>query len=457
MTTEEKEHLSERLVSNNLAKLRLLTKDVLPEILADIINESKDIDAYKVFQVLEPEKAIKTFENLDYKIQNKLLSSFTIEQLSSTLNKLSPDDRTALFERLPEKKLQKFLSILSDEERKVALSLLKYPENSIGRLMTPDFISVKEEWTVQQVLDYIRLHGKNSETLNMVYVTDHDGYLIDDIRVRQFLLAPLDHHVSELMDRKFFFLHAKDDQEVAVNIFKQSNRNALPVTDFNGLLLGIITVDDVIDVMEEEDTEDIHKFGGTQALEEPYLNVSLNKLIRKRAGWLVLLFLGEMLTASAMSYFEDEISKAVVLVLFIPLIISSGGNSGSQAATLIVRAMALREVTLDLWWKVIKREIVSGFFLGLILGIIGFIRIAAWNAYTNIYGEQWLALAITVSVSLTCVVMWGTLSGSFMPMVMKRLGFDPAASSAPFVATMVDVTGLVIYFSVAMLAMRGVM
>ncbi|HLG34578.1 MAG TPA: CBS domain-containing protein, partial [Bacteroidia bacterium] len=299
MTTEEKEHLSERLVSNNLAKLRLLTKDVLPEILADIINESKDIDAYKVFQVLEPEKAIKTFENLDYKIQNKLLSSFTIEQLSSTLNKLSPDDRTALFERLPEKKLQKFLSILSDEERKVALSLLKYPENSIGRLMTPDFISVKEEWTVQQVLDYIRLHGKNSETLNMVYVTDHDGYLIDDIRVRQFLLAPLDHHVSELMDRKFFFLHAKDDQEVAVNIFKQSNRNALPVTDFNGLLLGIITVDDVIDVMEEEDTEDIHKFGGTQALEEPYLNVSLNKLIRKRAGWLVLLFLGEMLTASA--------------------------------------------------------------------------------------------------------------------------------------------------------------
>ena len=457
MTTEDKEHLSARLVSNNLAKLRLLTKEVLPEELAEIINENKDIDANKVFQVLEPEKAIRTFENLDFKIQNSLLSSFTIEQLSSTLNKISPDDRTALFERLPEEKLRKFLSILSDEERKVAQSLLKYPENSIGRLMTPDFVSVKEEWTVQQVLDYIRQHGKNSETLNLVYVTDHDGFLIDDIRVREFLLAPLDKKVSELMDRQYFFLNAKDDQEKAVNVFKQSNRNALPVTDFNGLLIGIITVDDVIDVMEEEDTEDIQKFGGTAALDEPYLNISLNKLIRKRAGWLVILFFGEMLTATAMSYFEDEISKAIVLVLFIPLIISSGGNSGSQAATLIVRAMALGEVTLDLWWKVIRREIVAGFFLGLILGIIGFIRIVAWNSFTNIYGEHWLALAITVSVSLTCVVMWGTFSGSVMPMVMKRLGFDPAASSAPFVATLVDVTGLVIYFSVAMVAMKGVM
>jgi magnesium transporter len=457
MTTEEKDLYAQRLVSNNLAKLRLLSRELLPEELAEIINENKDIDANKVFQVLDPERAIATFENLDFEIQNKLLSSFTFDQLQSTLNKLSPDDRTALFERLPDKKLEKFLSILSDEERKVAQSLLKYPENSIGRLMTPDFISVKEEWTVQQVLDYIRANGKNSETMNLVYVTDQNGFLIDDIRAREFLLAPLDKKVSELMDYIYFHLNAKDDQEKAVNIFKQSNRNALPVTDFNGLLLGIITVDDVIDVMEEEDTEDIQKFGGTAALEEPYLNVSLRKLISKRAGWLIILFLGEMLTASAMSYFEEEITKAVVLALFIPLIISSGGNSGSQAATLIIRAMALGEVTLDLWWKVIKREIVAGFFLGLILGIIGFFRIAVWNAYTNIYGEHWQALAVTVSVSLTFVVMWGTLSGSFMPMVMKRLGFDPAASSAPFVATLVDVTGLVIYFSVAMVAMKGVM
>jgi len=457
MTSEEKDLYAARLVSNNLAKLRLLSKELLPEELAEIINENKDIDAKKVFQVLDPEKAIHTFENLEFDIQNELLSSFTFDQLSATLNKISPDDRTALFENLPDKKLQKFLSILSDEERKVAQSLLNYPENSIGRLMTPDFVSVKEDWTVSQVLDYIRSHGKDSETLNLVYVTDQNGFLIDDIRVREFLLAPVDKKVSELMDRQFFALSAKDDQETAVDVFKQSNRNALPVTDFNGLLLGIITVDDVIDVIEEEDTEDIQKFGGTEALDEPYLKISLVSLIRKRAGWLTVLFLGEMLTASAMGYFQDEIAKAVVLVLFIPLIISSGGNSGSQAATLIIRAMALGEITLDLWWSVIKRELVAGFFLGLILGIIGFLRIAAWSMYSNIYGEHWMLVAITVAVSLTGVVIWGTLSGSVMPMVMKRLGFDPAASSAPFVATLVDVTGLVIYFSVAMIVMRGAM
>src|SRR6185369_936719 len=288
LAEDEKKLLAARLTSGNLAKLRILTNSILPEELAEIINENKEIDYKKIFQVLEPEKAIRTFENLDFEIQNDLLSTFTIEQLSSTLNKISPDDRTALFERLPEEKLQKFLSILSDEERKVAQILLKYPENSIGRLMTPDFVSVKEDWTVSQVLDHIRKYGKDSETLSLVYVTDAQGFLIDDIRVRYILLAPLDKKVSDLMDRQFVFLNARDDQEVAVNVFKQSNRNALPVTDFNGLLLGIITADDVIDVMEEEDTEDIQKLGGTEALDEPYLKISLSKLIRKRAVWLVI-------------------------------------------------------------------------------------------------------------------------------------------------------------------------
>jgi magnesium transporter len=457
LAEDEKKLLAARLTSGNLAKLRILTNSILPEELAEIINENKEIDYKKLFQVLEPDKAIHTFENLDFEIQNDLLSSFTIEQLSATLNKISPDDRTALFERLPEEKLQKFLSILSDEERKVAQTLLKYPEHSIGRLMTPDFVSVKEDWTVSQVLDHIRKYGKDSETLAMVYVTDAQGFLIDDIRVRYILLAPLDKKVSDLMDRQFVSLNAKDDQEAAVNAFKQSNRNALPVTDFNGLLLGIITADDVIDVMEEEDTEDIQKLGGTEALDEPYLKISLSKLIRKRAVWLVILFLGEMLTATAMAYFENEIAKAVVLVLFIPLIISSGGNSGSQAATLIIRAMALGEVTIQNWWKVVRRELVSGFFLGIVLGAIGFLRIAVWSAFTNLYGEHWLLVAFTVSFSLIGVVIWGTLSGSMLPLILKKAGLDPAVSSAPFIATLVDVTGLVIYFSVAMLVMRGIL
>jgi magnesium transporter len=289
----------------------------------------------------------------------------------------------------------------------------------------------------------------------MVYVTDNHGYLIDDIRLREILLSPPDKKISELMDKNFISLNARDDQEVAIDIFKQTNRIALPVTDFHGLLLGIITIDDVVDVIEEEDTEDIQKFGGSEALDEPYLKISLRKMVSKRAGWLVVLFLGEMLTASAMGYFNNELNKAVVLALFVPLIISSGGNSGSQAATLIIRAMTLGEITLENWWKVMRREILSGLALGSILGVIGFIRISVWTLFTNIYGPHWFLVAVTVSLTLLGVVVWGTLSGSMLPILLKKLGKDPAVSSAPFIATLVDVTGLVIYFSIAFIILRG--
>ncbi|MBL0257050.1 MAG: magnesium transporter [Bacteroidetes bacterium] len=452
---QEKELLAERMVTGNLYKLKHLTESVQPEELAELINESKHIDVRKVFQVLEAEKAIKTFENLDFDIQEELLGTFSVEQLSHTLNQISPDDRTALFEKLSQETLQKYLSLLSDEERKTANQLLQYPEDSIGRLMTPDFISVKEDWTIQQVLDYIRKYGKDSETLNVIYVTDPKGFLQDDIKVRDFLLAPLDKKVGDLMTRQVVALYARDDQEKAIDIFKQTNRVALPVTDFNGLLLGIVTFDDMMDVIEEEDTEDIQKFGGTEALSEPYLKVSLREMVSKRAGWLIILFLGEMLTASAMGFFNDELNKAVVLALFVPLIISSGGNSGSQAATLIIRAMALGEITLSNWWRVMRREFLSGLLLGTLLGLIGFMRIAAWTLFTDLYGPHWLLIAFTVGFTLIGVVLWGTLSGSMLPMLLKKLGFDPAVSSAPFIATLVDVTGLIIYFSIAFLILKG--
>ncbi len=452
---DEKELLAERLITGNLYKLKQLTATVQPEELAELINDSKNIDYIKIFQVLDAEKAIKTFENLEFDKQKELLLSFSIEQLSSTLNQLSPDDRTALFEKLPHETLQQYLSLLSDEERKTANQLLQYPEDSIGRLMTPDFLSVKEDWNVLQVLDYIRKYGNNSETISNVYVTDSNGFLIDDIKVREFLITPLDKKVSELMDKQFIFLNARDDQENAIEAFKQSNRTALPVTDFKGLLVGIITIDDVIDLIEEEDTEDIHKIGGTQALDEPYLKIALNKMIQKRAGWLVVLFIGETLTASAMGFFNDELEKAVVLTLFVPLIISSGGNSGSQAATLIIRAMALGEITWSDWWHVIRREMISGITLGSILGIIGFVRIAAWSQFTTIYGPHWLLLAFTVSFALIGVVIWGTIMGSMIPMLLKKIGQDPAVSSAPFIATLVDVTGLIIYFTLAFLILKG--
>jgi magnesium transporter len=452
---DEKELLAERLVSGNMYKLRSLTAPLQPEELADILNNSKHIDYKKVFQALDPEKAIKTFENLDFSIQEELLQSFSVDQLTATLNLISPDDRTGLFEKLPEETLKTYLSLLSDEERKTAKQLLLYPEDSIGRLMTPDFISVKEDWSVRQVLDYIRLHGSNSETISNIYVTDLHGFLIDDIRVREFLIAPLDKKVSDLMDRTFVDLQARNDQETAIDIFKQTNRTALPVTDFNGLLLGIITIDDVVDVIEQEDTEDIQKIGGTEAFDEPYLKVAIGTMISKRAGWLVILFIGEMLTASALGFFTSELSKAIVLTLFIPLIISSGGNTGSQAATLIIRAMALGEITLRDWWHVMRREVVAGFVLGAILGALGFLRIALWTTFTPIYGPHWLLLGLTVFFTLIGVVLWGTISGSMIPMLLKKLGKDPAISSAPFIATLVDVTGLVIYFTVAFLILRG--
>lgn len=455
-TDEEKDILAERFATENLYKLKHLTAQLQPEQLADLLNTHRDINVSKVFQVLEPEKALRTFENLDFDNQENLLETFDVHRLTDTLNKLSPDDRTGLFEKLSPATVQKYLSLLSDEERKTANTLLQYPEKSIGRLMTPDFISVKEDWSVQHVLDYIRMHGRNSETLNVIYVTDYQGYLIDDIRVREFLVAPLDKTVGDLMDRQFIALNAKDDQEVAVKVFKQTNRVALPVTDYDGLLLGIITIDDVVDVMEAEATEDIQKIAGVEVLDEPYLTIALTKMIRKRAGWLIILFIGEMFTATAMSHFAIEIQKATILAIFIPLIISSGGNSGSQASTLIIRAIALGEVTLASWWKVIRREFVSGLMLGIVLGAIGFVRIMIWQKlHFYDYSSNWPIVGLTVFFSLIGVVLWGTMAGSLLPLFIKRLGGDPAVSSAPFIATLVDVTGIIIYFTVAFIVMRG--
>ena len=377
------------------------------------------------------------------------------EEVTSILNEMSPDDRTALLEELPSSAAKQLIMYLSAEERKVAQTLLNYPENSVGRLMTPDYVAVKPEWTVKEALDYIRENGNDSETLNLIYVVDSKGKLIDDIRIREFLLSPLDGKINDLMDENFIALHVADDQETAVEVFKKYDRVALPVVDAFGVLIGIVTVDDVLDVAEEEATEDIHKLGGVEALEESYATISLFDMVKKRAGWLSILFVGEMFTATAMGFFEGEISKAVVLALFVPLIISSGGNSGSQAATLVIRAISLGEITLRDWWKVMKREILTGLLLGAILAVIGFLRISIWQASSSMYGPDWFFVALTVSFALVGVVLWGTLIGSMLPIILKKLGFDPATSSAPFVATLVDVTGLVIYFSVAIVILRG--
>jgi magnesium transporter len=408
-----------------------------------------------LFRGCSKELAAAVFSYLEQPAKRKLLKTLTQPQAAELLNALSPDDRTAFLNELPLDLAMQLIALLNPEERRITQDLLAYPEHSVGRMMTLDFVAVHPEWTVRESLDYIRSHGFDRETLNMVYVTDAGGHLLDDVRVRRFLLADPETKVSALMDGNYATLAPADDREKALAVFRKYDRVALPVTGPDQRLIGIVTADDMLDVASEEATEDIQKLGGSEALDEPYTTIALAKMVKKRAGWLVVLFLGEMLTATAMSYFEDEIAKAVVLALFVPLIISSGGNAGSQAATLVIRALALGEFRLRDWWRVMRREFAAGLMLGAILGCIGFLRIVIWAQFSDIYGKHYLLVASTVGASLVGIVLWGSLMGSMLPLVLKKLGFDPATSSAPFVATLVDVTGLVIYFSVAFLILRG--
>jgi magnesium transporter len=425
-----------------------------PELAAALVDLRSD-DQVIAFRVLPRRLAAEVFEYMPADAQRALIKAMGQEDVAQLLNHMSPDDRTLLLSELPANVTKRLLSLLTPEERREAVTLLGYAPGTVGRLMTPHYIAVKEDWTVQQVLDYVREHGQDSETLNVIYVIDDAGVLIDDIRIREFLVVPTTKRVSDLMDRRYVTLKATDTQQRAVEVFRSEDRSALPVTDTTGVLIGIVTVDDALDVAEETATREFQLFGGSEALDEPYLQISRIRMVKKRAGWLVVLFLGEMLTATAMGFFEKEIARAVVLALFVPLIISSGGNSGSQASTLVIRALAVGELALGDVWRVVRRELFSGLVLGCILGAIGFLRISLWSAFSDLYGPHWLLVAFTVALSLIGVVLWGTLIGSFLPFVLRRLGFDPATSSAPFVATLVDVTGLIIYFTVGFLVLRG--
>ena len=455
MAVEPTPDLARIIEGRDFSVLQDTLKRVSPPDAASLI-ESLPVDQQVLaFRVLPRELAADVFEYLPLEAQERLLKAMAKEEVAKILNVMAPDDRTALLDELPATVTQQLLQLLTPEERSVAVTLLGYPEGSIGRLLTPDYVRVRPDWTMAYVLDHIRRYGHDSETLSIVYVIAERGRLIGEISIRKILLLPPDARVAEVMDGRVVALKATDTQESAIPVFQREDRVALPVTDSDGALIGIVTVDDVLDVAQSAATRTLQRFGGMEALDEPYLEMPLVSMIRRRASWLVVLFLGEMLTATAMGFFEREIQRAVVLALFVPLIISSGGNSGSQAATLVIRALALGEVTLRQWWQVTRREVWSGLALGGILGGIGFLRISIWSAFSDLYGPHWLLVAITVGAALVGVVLWGTLAGSMLPFVLRRFGFDPAASSAPFVATLVDVTGLVIYFSVAALILRG--
>ena len=452
-----KQHFNYLLESGNETAARQFLDHQNISDVADLINEFPEQEGY-IISHMSIHRAASVFKILDLSAQKHIIRELPPYKTAELLNVLSPDDRTDFLEELPSNAVRELIKLLDLEERKTTLSLLGYPEDSIGRLMTPDYVYVYPQNSVEEVFATIRKHGKDSETINVIYVINEKGELLDDIRIRDFILSQPDKKVADLMDNRVTSMNAYDDQEKASEIFKKENRVALPVVSQSNKLLGIVTIDDMLWVAEEEFSEDMQKMGGTEALEQPYLEIPLFKLFQKRIVWLVVLFLGEMLTATAMGYFQDEIAKAVVLALFVPLIISSGGNSGSQASTLIIQAMAVGEITIKDWWRVLRREILSGLLLGTALGLIGFLRVILWSQiFPDVYGIHYIEIGFVVGISLIGVVLWGTLSGSMLPIVLKRLGADPAVSSAPFVATLVDVTGLVIYFFTAFLFLKGLL
>src|SRR6201994_3215089 len=361
------EQFQEIIQSEDVLAIREFLNDQNISDVAELIFEFPEYEA-QIIGNMSTHRAASTFKILDFQTQKTIIQELPAFKTAELLNDLSADDRTAFLEELPSEVVKELIKTLDPEERKITLSLLGYPEGSVGRLMTPDYIAVQKDWTVREVIDHIREVGKDSETIDVIYVVDDKGVFIDDIRIREIILANPEKEIRDVIDNRHIALNVNDDQETASEAFKMNNRVALPVLDNNHVLMGIVTIDDVLWVAQEEFTEDIQKIGGTEALDEPYLEIPLVKLFKKRVVWLVVLFLSEMLTATAMNYFQDEMAKAGVLALFVPLIISSGGNSGSQASTLIIQAMALGEITIVDWWRVIRRELFSGLMLGTTLG-----------------------------------------------------------------------------------------
>ncbi len=443
------------IAERKLSILKEILSDWSPADIAELIIDLSEQEQVIIFRLLSNELAADTFEHLEVETQKDLLKAMAQSEVAAILNEMSPDDRTALLEELPSAAAKQLIQLLSSEERRIAQTLLGYPENSVGRLMTPDYIAIKPEWTIEETLKFIRENAEDKETLNIVYVIDEKGKLLDDIKLKDFILAEPNEKVVDIMDGNFVALNVHDDQEDAVEVFKKYDRIALPVVDKFNVLIGIVTVDDVLDVAEEEATEDIHKLAAVEAFEEPFPTIPLLEMVKKRAVWLTILFIAQILTAIVMGYFESEISKAIVLSIFIPLIISSGGNSGSQAATLVIRAMAVGEITLNDWWRIMQREILSGLIIGLILGLLGFLQVALLANFSAVIGVHWFLIGITISISIIGIVLWGTLSGSMLPFILKRLGADPATSSTPLVTTIVDIVGLIIYFTVAIIILRG--
>jgi magnesium transporter len=407
------------------------------------------------FQKLSYSEADDFFLTLNARDQSALILALPEGERRLWMRLLPPDDATDLIQETPEEERTALLNLLDEYTRREVLALLAYKEDEAGGLMSPRFPRLRPDMTIDEAITYLRRQAEQVETIHYAYALDSEQHLLGIVPLRRLFSAHREQTVREVMRTDFIAASDEMDQEALAKLFSEEHLLAIPVIDKEGRMKGIVTVDDIVNVVTEEASEDIQKIGGMEALDTPYLQTSMREMVRKRGGWLSALFIGEMFTATAMSFFEKEIARAVVLALFVPLIISSGGNSGSQATSLVIRAMALGEVKLRDWWRVVRREVAAGLSLGCILGAIGFMRIIVWQSFSDLYGPYYRFVALTVACSLIGVVMFGTIAGSMLPFILRRLGLDPASASAPFVATLVDVTGLVIYFTVASLILRG--
>lgn len=426
--------------------------------LAELINQLTLAEAATVVSMLPVSRAIEICDQPTMRRRAAILEKLEPGRVAAILTGLSADERTDIVQKMGLHERHRVVPKLTPEIRHELEGLLQYPANTAGGIMTTEFVQLDPEMTVGSALKHIRSVAREKESIYACYVLEPGTKrLLGAVSLRDLVMADLEAPLTQVMRVKPITVEALDDQEVVAQRIGKYNLLAVPVLEKDGNVVGFVTVDDVIDVLIEEGTEDILRMAAVEpgALDKPYMQVALPVMIRKRAVWLIVLFLGEMLTATAMGFFENEIEKAVVLALFVPLIISSGGNSGSQASTLVIRALALGEIKLRDWWRVMRREVLSGLGLGLILGLIGFLRIAIWSGFSDFYGPHYFLVALTVGIALTCIVLWGTLTGSMLPFILRRFGLDPAVSSAPFVATLVDVTGLVIYFTAAMILLRG--
>ena len=449
----------ELIRAGQYADLRDALHAVPPADVADILAGLEPDDAAIAFRFLPRDDGGVVFSYLTMEKQEELIKRLGDKGSVRIIEAMDPDDRVRLLDELPAEVAARLVASLPPDDRRETQAILGYPPYSVGRLMTPDYVRIRPEWTVARALEHIRKYGRDAETINVVYVIDDHGVLIDDVRLRQLIMAEPDATVESQMNRSFVTLKADQPREEAVLTLQKYDRVALPVVDSRGALLGIVTHDDLADVAQEIATAQIHSLGAVQALEEPFIATSVFSLFRKRAPWLALLFLSELLTSNAIAYFEDEIQRAAILAAFIPAIISSGGNSGSQASTLVIRALGLREIALSDWWRVLLRELTVAGMLGLLIGLIGIFRInlfgwAGWFRDPDV-SDHYIILGWTIGLTLFGVVLWGSVMGAMLPFILKRLGFDPAGSSTPFVATLVDVTGIVIYFTTAMVILKS--